>query len=29
VLNSHGQWIAAPPIKDTFVVNIGDFFAFW
>ncbi|KAL1848257.1 hypothetical protein Plec18170_008168 [Paecilomyces lecythidis] len=29
VLNLKGQWIAAPPIPGTFVVNIGDFFAFW
>ncbi|KFX86943.1 hypothetical protein V490_08672 [Pseudogymnoascus sp. VKM F-3557] len=25
VLNKDGQWIKAPPIKETIVVNIGDF----
>jgi isopenicillin N synthase-like dioxygenase len=25
VLNKEGQWIKAPPVPDTFVVNIGDF----
>lgn len=25
VLNNEGQWIKATPVKDTFVVNIGDF----
>jgi len=25
VLNKEGQWIKAPPIKETIVVNIGDF----
>jgi isopenicillin N synthase-like dioxygenase len=25
VLNNQGQWIKAPPIKETIVVNIGDF----
>ncbi|KKA20986.1 hypothetical protein T310_4985 [Rasamsonia emersonii CBS 393.64] len=29
VLNTHGQWVAALPIKNHFAVNIGDFFAFW
>ncbi|KAL2004546.1 hypothetical protein VTN00DRAFT_3431 [Thermoascus crustaceus] len=29
VLNAHGNWVACPPIPGTFVVNIGDFFAFW
>ncbi|KAJ9219823.1 hypothetical protein DTO169C6_7814 [Paecilomyces variotii] len=29
VLNVKGQWVAAPPIPGTFVINIGDFFAFW
>ncbi|KAK6212904.1 2OG-Fe(II) oxygenase [Colletotrichum tabaci] len=26
VLNSAGEWMWAPPIRGTFVVNIGDFF---
>lgn len=26
VLNRHGQWLAAPPVPGTFVVNIGDLF---
>lgn len=25
VLNNEGEWVWATPIKDTFVVNIGDF----
>ena len=25
VLNHNGQWISAPPIKNTLVVNVGDF----
>lgn len=25
ILNSSGEWLKAKPIKDTFVVNIGDF----
>lgn len=29
VLNAHNQWVEAPPIPGTFVVNIGDFFTFW
>ncbi|MCU0571250.1 MAG: hypothetical protein MUF49_32375 [Oculatellaceae cyanobacterium Prado106] len=29
VLNPSGQWIAAPPIPGTFVVNIGDLLARW
>jgi len=29
VLNSAGEWIAAPPIPGTFVVNIGDCMARW
>ncbi len=29
VLNSAGEWIAAVPIPDTFVVNVGDQMARW
>jgi len=29
VLNTAGEWIAAPPIPGTFVVNIGDTMARW
>lgn len=29
VLNSAGEWIAAPPIPGTFVVNVGDQMARW
>lgn len=29
VLNAKNQWVMAPPVEDTLVVNIGDFFAFW
>lgn len=29
VLNSAGEWIAAPPIPNTFVINIGDQMARW
>ena len=29
VLNGAGQWIDAPPIPDTFVVNIGDMLELW
>jgi isopenicillin N synthase-like dioxygenase len=25
VLNHNGQWVSAPPIKNTLVVNVGDF----
>ena len=29
VLNAQKQWIDAPPIPGTFVVNLGDQFACW
>lgn len=29
VLNPNGEWILAPPISGTFVVNIGDMLARW
>ncbi len=29
VKNRAGEWIAAPPIADTFVINIGDLMARW
>ena len=29
VQSADGSWIAAPPIRGTFVVNIGDLFARW
>lgn len=29
VLNSHGEWIAAPPIPGHYVINIGDQMARW
>lgn len=29
ILNSEGEWIQAPPISGTFVVNIGDMLARW
>ena len=29
ILNVDGQWIQAPPIEGTFVVNIGDMLARW
>ncbi len=29
VLNTAGEWISAPPIPGTFVVNIGDMMARW
>jgi isopenicillin N synthase-like dioxygenase len=29
VRNKAGEWIAAPPILDTFVMNVGDILARW
>jgi isopenicillin N synthase-like dioxygenase len=29
VRNSAGEWIAAPPVPDTFVINLGDQMARW
>ncbi|KXT02157.1 hypothetical protein AC578_5947 [Pseudocercospora eumusae] len=29
ILNVDGQWIQAPPVEGTFVVNIGDMLARW
>jgi isopenicillin N synthase-like dioxygenase len=29
ILNVDGQWIQAPPVRGTFVVNIGDMLARW
>jgi isopenicillin N synthase-like dioxygenase len=29
LLNQAGQWIAAPPLPGTFVINIGDIMAHW
>lgn len=29
VMNTAGEWIAAPPIADTFVINIGDMLMRW
>jgi isopenicillin N synthase-like dioxygenase len=29
VQDAHGDWIAAPPIEDTLVVNVGDLLARW
>jgi isopenicillin N synthase-like dioxygenase len=29
VLNGAGEWIDAPPIADTFVLNIGDMLELW
>ena len=29
ILNTSGEWISAPPIPGTFVVNIGDMLSYW
>ncbi len=29
VMNAKGEWIDAPPIKDAFIVNIGDMLEIW
>ena len=29
VLNQEGKWIQAPPMKDAFIVNVGDLMARW
>jgi len=29
ILNTDGEWLAAPPITGTFVVNIGDMLSYW
>lgn len=29
VENVSGQWLAAPPVRDTFVINLGDLMARW
>ena len=29
IRNKAGEWIAAPPIPDTFVMNVGDILARW
>jgi len=29
ILNTDGEWLSAPPIPGTFVVNIGDMLSFW
>ena len=29
VQNAHGEWLAAPPVADTLVVNVGDLLARW
>jgi isopenicillin N synthase-like dioxygenase len=29
VLNGNGQWINAPPIPGSFVINLGDVLQFW
>jgi isopenicillin N synthase-like dioxygenase len=29
VMNKSGEWVAAPPIEDTYVVNLGDLMQIW
>lgn len=29
ILSSEGEWLSAPPIPGTFVVNIGDMLSYW
>jgi len=29
VMNARGEWIDAPPVKDAFIVNIGDMLEIW
>ena len=29
ILNQQDEWVGAPPIKDTFVVNIGNIMQYW
>ncbi|MBX2870096.1 MAG: hypothetical protein KTR18_15555 [Acidiferrobacterales bacterium] len=29
VMNKNGEWVGAPPIKDTFVVNLGNIMQIW
>lgn len=29
ILNTEGEWLAAPPLPGTFVVNIGDMLSYW
>jgi isopenicillin N synthase-like dioxygenase len=29
VMNARGEWIDAPPVKDAFIVNIGDLLEVW
>ena len=29
VRSKHGEWVGAPPLEDSFVVNIGDILQYW
>lgn len=29
ILNTEGEWLSAPPLPGTFVVNIGDMLSYW